>query len=40
MPSSQTKTGEVVRGLTRDDFVVTDNGVPQDIAQSSFVDLP
>ncbi|MGH9410490.1 MAG: VWA domain-containing protein [Vicinamibacterales bacterium] len=34
------KSGGVVRGLTRDDFVVTDNGVPQTIAQFSFVDLP
>ncbi|HEY3885700.1 MAG TPA: VWA domain-containing protein, partial [Vicinamibacterales bacterium] len=34
------KSGGVVRGLTSDDFIVTDNGVPQDIAQFSFVDLP
>lgn len=34
------KAGAVVRGLTPDDFVVTDNGVPQTIAQFSFVDLP
>ncbi len=33
-------TGAVVRGLTHDDFVLTDNGVPQTIAQFSFVDLP
>lgn len=32
--------GAVVRGLTRDDFAVTDNGVPQDITQFSFVELP
>ena len=34
------RAGAVVRGLTRDDFILTDNGVPQNVAQFSFVDLP
>jgi VWFA-related protein len=34
------RNGAIVRGLTRDDFVVTDNGKPQEIVQFSFVDLP
>ena len=34
------KNGAVVRGLTRDDFVLTEDGKPQPLAQFSFVDIP
>ncbi|HET9370625.1 MAG TPA: VWA domain-containing protein [Vicinamibacterales bacterium] len=34
------KSGTPARGLTRDDFVVTEDGVRQEIAQFHFVDLP
>jgi VWFA-related protein len=34
------KKGQAVRGLTAEDFVVTENGVPQPIASFGFVDVP
>src|SRR4029453_4465911 len=34
------KQGNLVRGLTRDDFQVTENGKPQKIATFGLVDLP
>src|SRR6188474_935765 len=34
------RQGNLVRGLTRDDFQVTENGKPQKIATFGLVDLP
>jgi VWFA-related protein len=34
------KKGQPIRGLTADDFVVTENGVAQPIVQFGFVDVP
>ncbi|MBI2086944.1 MAG: VWA domain-containing protein [Candidatus Zambryskibacteria bacterium] len=34
------KNGEVVRGLTKDDFTVLDEGKPQQISNFSFVEIP
>ena len=34
------KRGSVVRGLTRDDFQVTENDRPQDVTAFTFIDIP
>ncbi len=34
------KRGAPIRGLTRDDFVVTEDGKPQDVSAFTFVDIP
>lgn len=34
------KKGQVVRGLTADDFTITENGIAQPVTQFGFVDVP